>query len=59
MTTKNDCKGCATIIICNFKQIDYDKCPCRICIVKGMCIVTCDDFLIFTNQLHLIKPIKE
>ncbi len=50
MNTKNNCKGCNTTDTCEY--IDKaNKCPCQQCIVKGMCDVTCDAYLIFANYV--------
>ncbi len=51
MTTNNDCKGCFTYTYidttsrCNISVIKgVNKCPCRICLIKGICITPCDEY---------------
>ncbi len=46
--TTNNCEGCNTTDTCEYIK-KSNKCPCRICIVKGMCDTTCDDYLLFTD----------
>lgn len=41
------CKGCLSNKRCSFQQ--YDKlmipiCPCRKCLVKGICITSCEEY---------------
>ncbi len=48
MTTNNNCKGCATTDTCEYME-KADECPCKICLVKGMCDMTCDDYLTFAG----------
>ena len=41
------CKGCRSNKICgiqNYDRLRVPTCPCRKCIVKGICIVTCDEY---------------
>lgn len=48
MTT--ECKGCCTyegMRKCKFIR-QGDKCPCRMCLVKGVCIRECDEFSTFS-----------
>lgn len=52
----NDCKGCTSINICgNQEHGDYmiqgeiQRCPCKDCIVKMMCVEICDDLRQFRN----------
>lgn len=47
---ETECRGCGVLQKfdrCNV-QIDlpktYDQCPCRKCIVKGMCEIMCDEY---------------
>ena len=48
---REECRGCLTIVEYDceyiFEKPDESKCPCSICIVKGMCEDMCDEFLHF------------
>lgn len=55
MEKENPCRGCLLIDPGNFyiclvsesKLFEYtsEKCPCKTCLIKGMCGVVCDQFL--------------
>ena len=41
----NGCKHCATSYYCDLIQMgSTDGCPCKTCLVKMLCMETCDDF---------------
>ena len=50
MVNRDDCKGCfvheTKAFECSFEPINVDgeKCPCIICLVKSMCYKGCDEF---------------
>jgi len=49
-----ECKGChlyygkkgnpSKCLVRALPYVDVDECPCRICLVKGICNDTCEDF---------------
>jgi len=50
-----NCKGCRLrdpyrIIICNMDHIERGTCPCKKCIVKGMCDTYCGDFIEYLTK---------
>ncbi len=58
MTTNNDCKGCYTHTHASFgcpvtliKQ--SDECPCRLCLIKVVCITSCDEYRQFGRRKGL------
>ena len=56
-----ECKGCRTFMD-SFKNPDVfsgcstilvrkaDECPCKICLVKGVCITSCEEYKDFSNE---------
>ncbi len=51
MTKINSCKGCHTYTHtdtaprCDLSLVKrVDKCPCRICLIKGICTTPCDEY---------------
>jgi len=66
ISTKDNCKGCASINIVgegciysinNYKIKGYiipkiGLCPCRICIVKMVCLSSCEDYAEFRNSVY-------
>ena len=51
MTLNDPCQGCYadSKYSCEHKTWN-SNCPCANCIVKVICIETCDDFTIFSNE---------
>lgn len=49
-----ECKGCKDEKTFCAKQFIEDRCPCRDCLVKSMCRITCD----LLNEF-VIKNIEE
>lgn len=47
---ETECKGCGVLQEfgeCNIqieRPKEYSKCPCRICLLKGICETTCEDY---------------
>ncbi len=41
------CKGCADDGYCTISDKKKIKCPCTICLIKGICIDTCEDYQLF------------
>ena len=44
-----NCEGCflkqKDDQVCSYKMVDYQKiCPCRECLIKSMCINSCETF---------------
>ena len=58
MTT--DCKGChseSSPLGCHPKFKDKsDKCPCGTCLIKGVCVESCEEHEIFVGELRW-KPV--
>lgn len=64
--SKKLCKGCQTTLQCtmmNFKISakhslkvweQLPNCPCAICIVKAMCLDTCEDYSKFSDRMQHI-----
>ena len=56
MALIENCFGCSNVVcfilICE-EAINY--CPCRICIIKPVCKITCDEFDIFSNRIKYEK----
>jgi hypothetical protein len=46
-----DCEGCILKSECSMsslmENVDHEKCPCVICLVKPACQKDCDDFVVF------------
>ncbi len=52
MPKTNNCKGCHTymhddIFCSSLIMNNADKCPCRICLVKVVCVKACDEYRSF------------
>lgn len=47
MNDMTNCKGCRIANLCKEMIVasKIKECPCRICLIKGMCQVSCEDFL--------------
>jgi len=44
---RQECKGCHIYMDheCFFTGIkDVDKCPCKICLIKGVCHIACEEY---------------
>lgn len=43
-----ECKGCLSestcIFVDNYEKHAIGKCPCRICLIKGVCREACSDY---------------
>ncbi len=51
-----NCKGCYTFMSdhmdCPHHVInESDECPCRICLIKGVCDTTCEEYNDFFDDL--------
>ena len=45
MNDNSNCIGCKTNNICDKQeQTDLYKCPCSICLIKGVCNNSCEDY---------------
>ncbi len=52
----HSCKGCYILISdlmdCPHQAInEVGNCPCRICLIKGICNTTCEEYNDFFNEL--------
>ena len=55
MTTNNDCKGCTNINRCEYEYTERsNKCPCKQCLIKVVCMTVCDEYLLFTGHATTI-----
>lgn len=47
MNDMTNCKGCRIENFCEgiIVASKIGECPCRICLIKGMCKVSCEEFL--------------
>lgn len=69
----NHCKGCLTYkkwidddieddpdaIYCSKVEKNHDgSCPCTLCIIKGMCMETCDARYIYSEEYKPWREIK-
>lgn len=62
MNLKNKCEGCKAYsdreskgmcLACNTPSLsDTIKCPCVICLVKGICVVSCKEFKIYADKVY-------
>lgn len=59
-TKGHSCKGCyseSNLVYCYPKlKNKTNKCPCKMCLIKGVCIVPCEEHEIFVGELR-ISPI--
>lgn len=39
-----ECPGCLTIKKCTLSTPQRQDCPCKECLVKGMCDIHCEDY---------------
>ena len=60
-----ECVGCfeyktiKTKLYCIFITYNIqDKCPCRLCLIKGMCQVACEDYNKFVEYFNSLKLVK-
>jgi hypothetical protein len=38
---------------CSFTQAkDVDKCPCKICLIKGVCNISCEEYEHYYDEWH-------
>lgn len=45
MTEESECLGCRDQIDgCIIPEFERTICPCKICLIKGMCAEACEDF---------------
>lgn len=56
MTNKHDCNGClsdgrACEFLSEYDGYDINECPCRICLIKGVCNDPCEDY----EKFSLVK----
>lgn len=56
-----NCKGCFTHTYahnsCPQRFANrFDKCPCRICLVKGVCDDPCEEYEAFSDAPYKIGP---
>ena len=52
---RKECKGCYIYMEhrCSFTDKKYvDTCPCRICLIKGVCNIGCEEHKIFYDIWH-------
>ena len=62
MKLKNECEGCKSYndieskgacLACNIPRLSNSiKCPCIICLVKGMCVRVCEEFKIYVDKVY-------
>ena len=58
MTTelnRQECKGCHIYMehSCSFTQAkDVDNCPCKICLIKGVCNIGCEEYKNYYDIWH-------
>ena len=54
MTDTNECDGCKTknqtCVTREHQKEAIPKCPCTICLVKTLCLNTCEDYTIFWDN---------
>jgi len=59
----NHCKGCASYTpnsaaCCIFyKHNKKGKCPCGLCIIKGMCWVSCQEYVNFEDVVEKYRSV--
>lgn len=53
-----ECNGCKLFDSCSVKtylhEIDF-RCPCSICLVKGICDRDCKDYILFRTKAQIQK----
>ena len=54
----DECKGCAADTCSVPPAFNDYKCPCILCIVKPMCSIYCDKYLIYEEKYKLSKEGK-
>jgi len=51
-----NCEGCGIINNCGVVEYkEADKCPCSICLIKGICYDKCDNYADFLIHIWRIK----
>jgi hypothetical protein len=56
------CSQCKTFPFCVVLRNSgrrYKKCPCQICVVKGMCVNQCDNFKKEVQQLFALESVSD
>ena len=57
-TNHDECRGClinelikesAECVFKTNRKWDYYKCPCLMCLIKGMCEKSCDEYKQYSN----------
>jgi len=54
LNTTLGCKGCLHNVIdmpCSLNMYDSSLCPCQICLIKGMCEDTCEEYNQFRDKV--------
>ena len=52
-----DCKGCASYHSCDLVWNNtFKACPCRVCIIKGICYEICDGFSEYYKGIFSFEP---
>ncbi len=52
---RKECKGCHVFMDhrCSFTDPKYvDKCPCKICLIKGVCETACEEYIHYYDKWH-------
>ncbi len=55
------CAGCRSDRICGvqqYNQLLIPSCPCRKCLIKGICISTCPDYKAIAHPIFNFGDIK-
>ena len=64
---KDLCYGCHDFSLCPIKKElesgypprgKLSDCPCSICLIKGMCIKQCEDFILYNEKFFSFDNVK-